>query len=777
VVGQPDFVTQNPLTNTPTAKTLRGPQGVWIQNGKLFVADTQNNRVLVYNSIPTANGVAADLVLGAPNFTTFVQTDLTQQSTTISAQTMLNPVSVTSDGLHLFVSDLGNNRVLIWNSIPTTNDAAADVVIGQPDMVSSTADNAYTTNTTTNVETAVLCTVANGVDANGNPTYPPVCNSTLSFPRYALVGGGRLYIADGGNDRVLIFEQIPTQNGASADEIIGELGGTVDQASDAVDSLRTPMSLAWDGTNLYISDAYNLRITVYTPSTIQLPYQAVRNAAAPVVIAFGTVTIGGTVASGDIITITIGYGPQPTATAGNGTTTTPTCTAAATATTSPGPGVTGSCISYTYEVKTGDTLTDVVNGLVNSINGSFSGAGDPNVYASADLTTNEVVLTSRVSGDIGNTVTLATTVSSGAQITASASGANLSGGGGAAQIAPGTQVVILAADGTTIASQTASADPNATQLPLQLGGVQVYFNGIQAPLYSVSPTQVTAQIPWEVNDSTSINAYVRSVMSDGSIVATTPVAVTIVPANPGVFAQPNTNPTVGIIAHGSSKATGIISVDGTATAGDTVTTTVEDRSYTYQVVDGDTLTTIRDGLTALINQDPLVSAEPSGEFTRIIRKARIEGPEGDGIAYTATSSAGASEVMTAFSSTLCCANVEGSPVSVDNPAVPGEFIILYATGLGLPVLNDVIQPLVTTGAAYPTNGPITVPADFVSAIAGGKTADVIAATLAPGQVGVFQVILHLNTDLPADDYTSVTIAQDTFVSPTVRFALMSPSGQ
>ena len=33
--------------------TLRGPRGLWIVNGKLFVADTQNDRVLIWNSIPT----------------------------------------------------------------------------------------------------------------------------------------------------------------------------------------------------------------------------------------------------------------------------------------------------------------------------------------------------------------------------------------------------------------------------------------------------------------------------------------------------------------------------------------------------------------------------------------------------------------------------------------------------------------------------------------------------------------------------------------------------
>src|SRR4030081_860163 len=79
VVGQPDFNTFLVPGNTPSAKSMRGPQGVWIQNGKLYVADTQNNRVLIFNKIPTANAAAADVVLGQADLTTFVQPDLTQQ--------------------------------------------------------------------------------------------------------------------------------------------------------------------------------------------------------------------------------------------------------------------------------------------------------------------------------------------------------------------------------------------------------------------------------------------------------------------------------------------------------------------------------------------------------------------------------------------------------------------------------------------------------------------------------------------------------------------------
>ncbi|SPF54893.1 NHL repeat containing protein [Candidatus Sulfopaludibacter sp. SbA4] len=744
VVGQADMVSITlPPNNTPTAKSMRGPQGVWIQNGKLYVADTQNNRILIYNHIPTTNGVAADVVLGEPDFTTATQPDLTQQTTSASASNMLNPVSVTSDGIHLFVTDLGYNRVLIWNSIPSTNGAPADVEIGQPDFNSSVANNAFTTDTTSTLtpqpEIPVLCTVSNGNDSNSNPTYPTVCNYTLSFPRFALAGGGRLFIADGGNDRVLVYNTIPTQNAPAADLILGELGGTVVQATDAADSMYCPMSMAWDGTNLYVSDPYDRRITVYSLAPTVLPYQAVRNAASLDIIADGTVTIGGTIHSGDIVTISLG--------------TSNTATPA----------------QYSYTVKATDTLNEVVQGLVNAIQASSGGQGDPNVLVTADITTEQVVLTSRVTGDAGNDITLAATVSSGSQVTATASGANLSGGGDAAKIAPGTIVAILAGAGTSLSAQTAAADLTQPTLPTHLGGTSVYFNGIPAPLYSVSPTQVMAQIPWEVNDTTSINAYVRSVMSDGSIMTTTPVAVTIVPANPGVFAQPGdtSNPPAGMVTHASSRAVGIVSVDGSVTANDVVTVTIEDRTYNYTVQSTDTLTSIRDNLVAVISQDPKVSAEGSGEYTRIILKALVEGPDGDNIAYGASASAAATEVMTAFTTALCCANVENSPVTQDNPAVPGEFIYVYATGLGLPVLNDTIAPLVSTGVAYPQGAPITTPNSALSAIVGGSTADVITATLEPGTVGTFKVTLHLNSGLSSDTAATLTVAQDIYVSKTV----------
>jgi uncharacterized protein (TIGR03437 family) len=746
VVGQKDFVSTGLPGDTPNAQTLRGPEGVWLQNGKLFVADTQNNRVLIYNHIPTTNGVAADVVLGAPNFSTYVNPDITQQQTGATASTMLSPVSVTSDGARLFVTDLGFNRVLIFNAIPSTNGAAADVALGQPDMVSSLSNNAYTgtaatsSTDTTDKEVPTLCKTTNGVDLYNNPTYPNACNATLNFPRYALTAGSRLVVADGGNDRVLIWDQTPPTTGSLADTIIGQIGGDVNQASDATDSLRTPTALAWDGANLYISDTYNRRITVYTIGATTVGYQGVRNAASLDITAHGSYTVTGTIQAGDLITLTI------------------------------------NTATYTYTVLKTDTLQTIVNALVNVINSANSGAGDQYVAALPDATTTTVLLNAKQAGDLGNDVAYSVVVTpqtgvSTADIVVTATDSQLDGGGNAASVAPGTVVSIL---GTNLSAGTASAD--ATQpLPTKLGGTEVYFNGIQAPLFMVSPTQINAQIPWELGDATSISSFVRSETA-GGIMFTSAVAVTIVPANPGLYYQPGTSdPTQAIIYHGSSNSTAIVSVDGGVAADSVANVTVNGRSYTYTASALDTLDSIRDALVVQLNHDPQVSASVAGVFDRIILKARVAGPEGNGIPITGTATGG-SLVVTAFDDATCCGNIAGAPITVTNPALPGEIVVLYATGLGLPNLTDTVQSLIQTGVPYPSTGPSTVPQQFVSATAGGSTADVLQAAMLPGSVGGNLIVLHLNSGLVTSQYTLVDIAQNTFISNQVAFPLVSPTG-
>ncbi len=592
----------------------------------------------------------------------------------------------------------------------------------------------------------MLCTVTNGVDANNNPTYPNYCNYTLNFPRFALSDGTHLFVADGGNDRVLEYLTIPTQNAAAADVILGQIGGDVDQATDASDSMNTPVSMAWDGTNLYVSDPYNRRITAFSVAPNPLPYQSVVNSANMNVYATGQVSIalnaGASIQNGDIVTITVGSK------------------------------------SYPYTVKSIDTVESVIGALVTLINAN---GGDPNVLATSDLSIDAVILQALLPGPQGDNTLYSATVSTNATIAATAAGASLSGGGDAASVGPGTLVTI---NGTNLASQTAMADTNQNTLPTTLGGAQVYFNGIRAPLLFVSPTQINAEVPWEFTNTTSINAYVRSVMSDGSIMVTTPVALTIVPANPGIFAQPGTsNPQIGIVLHGSSHAIGIVSVDGSINAGDVATITIQDRTYNYTVQSSDTLASVRDQLISLLNADPLVTATAASQYQRIIITANQEGPDGDGITYTATQNSTASVIMTAFGSALCCANVQGSPVTSQNPALPGETIIIYATGLGLPQITGDIQGLIVTGQQYPLGAPLTQPqiadangnSESVSSLAGGSTADVLNASLMPGTFATFEVLLHLNSSLATNFYTAVTISQNIYTSNSVTFPVFNPA--
>jgi uncharacterized protein (TIGR03437 family) len=418
-------------------------------------------------------------------------------------------------------------------------------------------------------------------------------------------------------------------------------------------------------------------------------------------------------------------------------------------------------------VKATDSTSDVVIGLTDAID---SNQGDPNVIATADTADGEVILTARVPGPQGGAVTYSTALSANAEISATAADSTLDGGGNAASVAPGTLVAI---NGTNLAAQTVTADLSQTQLPTTLGGVTVYFNGIAAPLLYVSPTQINAQVPWELTNTTSINAYVVSNIN-GTPTFTSAVAATIVAANPGLAGQMGTsNPQIGIAYHYSSYATAIVSVDGTANAGDVATVTIRDRNYNYTVQSTDTLDSIRDALIAQIQQDPEVTATAAGSFDRIVITALVAGPDGDGIPIAATASGGADVTMTAFDSKTGGANIAGAPVTTDNPAQAGELIIFYTTGMGLPVLTSGNQPYIVTGMKYPVGAPITNPQQFANAIAGGSTADVIDASILPGAVGLNEVVLHLSPGLSTNGYTAVTVAQGAFVSNPVSIAVVA----
>ena len=741
VLGQADF-THVQLATTDQ-KSFRGPQGVWIQGTRLFVADTGNNRIMVWNTIPTSNFQPADLELGQPDFTTVQQISPTDPNQGASSSNMLSPTSATSDGQRLYVADLGHNRVMIWNTIPSANNAPADVVVGQPDFKSAPTKDSNGTDNNNNV--SALCPTS-GTDSNGNPIYPARCWATLNFPRFALSDGTRLYIADTGNDRVLVFNNIPTQNGQNANIVLGQQDQYADLATDSTDTfrpdnnqlhastntLRSPLAVAWDGTNLYVTDPFDLRVLVFSPGENWIQSNGVKNAASLQVYAIGTLTLTGTINAGDTVTLTI------------------------------------NSATYTYTVVKTDSFDSVAQGLATAINSSNSGAGDPGVLASIDPGFGELVLTARTAGPDGNNITYSVTTSTSAQITATTGGANMAGGQDAAEVAPGTLISIF---GNNLSTKTESAAANLNQLPHTLGGTQVFIDGIAAPLTYVSPTQINAQIPYDVYDggfNNSSAAWVLVKQPDGTLVNSAPVNLSIVGENPGIFAGGGADPRPAFALHASSFGLAVISVDGSITAGNVATVTVAGTAYNYTVQAADTLSSVVAALVKAINanSNSPVTASAASLFTRIILTAKQSGPAGNGIAVSATQSTNATVLVTALGSGVTCCSNGGGAVTEANPASPGEVIIVYATGLGM------VTPLANTGQVI---GNTANSANIsIDALAGGSTANTLFDGLVPDQVGIHAVWLQLASTLPTNKLTQLTIAQDVFVSNIVTIPVKAP---
>jgi hypothetical protein len=182
VVGQAEFGASASGACAPDR--LYVPVGLHVVDGKIIVADSYHHRVLVWNEIPSRSGTPADLVLGQPDLTTC------SGGGKPSVRTLYYPGGLWSDGRRLIVADQGNHRVLIWNSFPTRNQAPADVVLGQAGM---------------------------------DKREPGTTAGTFRRPMSVTVSdGGRLFVSDHGNNRVLVWNGIPADSGTPADLVLGQ---------------------------------------------------------------------------------------------------------------------------------------------------------------------------------------------------------------------------------------------------------------------------------------------------------------------------------------------------------------------------------------------------------------------------------------------------------------------------------------------------------------------------------------------------------------------------
>jgi sugar lactone lactonase YvrE len=286
VLGRPDF-TNSPAGSDPTQTNMLIPGDVAVDptTGKVFVADSVNNRVLRFASLAfLSNGTAAEAVLGQPNFTS--------RAVNITRAGMYTPNGVVIDSAgRLWVADSYNHRVLRFDSAATkANGADADVVLGQPDFVtgsSATTQSGMRTPSGVAVDSAgrlwvadlenhrVLrfddaATKANGANADavlGQADFTTrtilTTQSGMNSPRSVFIdSAARLWVADEQNNRVLRFDDAATKaNGANADAVLGQPDFVTNTAATTQTGMYYPGSVTIDGEGrLYVADAANHRV-------------------------------------------------------------------------------------------------------------------------------------------------------------------------------------------------------------------------------------------------------------------------------------------------------------------------------------------------------------------------------------------------------------------------------------------------------------------------------------------------------------------------------------
>lgn len=152
-----------PAIATASQAVMPGIAGVSVWGDTVIMADPARHRVLIWKDVTSPRGnQRSDVILGSSS------------EGPISASTLIDPVSVAFDGKRVFVGDAALHRVLVWNGLPTQDDQPADVVLGQPNFISS-----------------------------GIPDSPGA--DTIHLPAALASDGTDLFVADPPDQRILVF--------------------------------------------------------------------------------------------------------------------------------------------------------------------------------------------------------------------------------------------------------------------------------------------------------------------------------------------------------------------------------------------------------------------------------------------------------------------------------------------------------------------------------------------------------------------------------------------
>ncbi len=304
VLGQPGMESSDPGTSI---NTMNHPVGLAYDSDhdRLFVADQNNMRVLVFDGGNLSDGVDASSVLGEPDF------DTVNTGNTISDSQIGTVNQIAYDDIHdrLFVTDFTTagiggaaSRILVYNTsaLSPTGNVAEDV-IGAPDFTSGAQDLtatslnrfAYPTGVTYDPDgdrifvsdnslgiggagTRILAFDTSALTPTGDPNAVATIDSgsddfTSLFYSTNPLGqpNNRLFAFNTENNRVLIFDALSLSSTPVA--VLGQADFT--DTSSGVDNgqLLAPTGGSMDSSNsnlVYVLDSGNNRVMIFPMPTM-----------------------------------------------------------------------------------------------------------------------------------------------------------------------------------------------------------------------------------------------------------------------------------------------------------------------------------------------------------------------------------------------------------------------------------------------------------------------------------------------------------------------------
>jgi uncharacterized protein (TIGR03437 family) len=538
----------------PSATSLYAPFAGALAGTDLFVADTSNNRILVYPSAPTV--ATASVVLGQSDFpynsVNAIQGKEFYFGSSGSADAGL-AVDSSSSTPHLYVSDPDNNRVLGFaDARKVAPGVTADIVIGQPNLQAAVINFGGVYNSTTQAAQPTASSLYHPTGLAVDPgtgdlfvadsyngrvlRFPapfdasnssqtanlvlgqaaftgasnPQASASVMVNPYGLVFDANvgLFVSDIAANRVLLFPIANATNGEAATKVIGQTSFTATSPS----VLNSPHHIAEDTINqLYVADTGNNRVAVFVVPS-----------GSSTTVASSSYT--GTQGGGGLYqpkgvwvnTSTVaGYQNDVWVADGNGLSRFPV------------PNPLGNANTATLT----EPAADILGGASLACTGSnpcgygaiaVTQDGYGNLYA-ADSTNRVAVHYQALAATNGASFVCAM-------------GCNL-GGLSKPQyyLAPGAFASIFAFNGQTFAS--AATNNTSTPIVTTLANIQVQVNGTPSPLTTVAPSQINFIVPFAAPQSGTAEVVVENTVTS-QVLGSGTVAMNT--ASPGFFTQNQT---------------------------------------------------------------------------------------------------------------------------------------------------------------------------------------------------------------------------------------------